>query len=190
GPGRSRGASAYIRKYQMLADETVIVLRSDRRRHLPFGVEHGKPGTPSLNMVYGDEESRLVPVMPMEPVILKQGEIFCHIGAGGGGFGDPLERDPQKCFEDIWQECYSAQYAEEVYGVVLKPDGSEVDDKATKARRDGLRQERSQKKALQPSYLKHFLQPFGLTEFTLTNERLLTLKEGFAVQGEVMNVAP
>ena len=38
GPGRHRGAPAYVRTYRMLAEETVVVMRSDRRNHLPYGL--------------------------------------------------------------------------------------------------------------------------------------------------------
>lgn len=173
GPGRSRGASAYIRRYETLAEETTFVMRSDRRRHLPFSVEDGMPGTPSMNIVYSKGQTQLIPVMPMEPIVLKKGDVFCHIGAGGGGFGDPLERDTKKCLEDITYECYSPQYAREVYGVVLTEDGTQVDEAATRSERERLRQECQ---THQPAYLKHFLKPYGYTDFQLKDERLLFLQ--------------
>ncbi len=175
GPGRSRGAPAYIREYEMLADETMIVMRSDRRRYLPFGLEGGQPGTPSLNIVRSGPENRVVPVMPMGPVVLRRGEVFCHIGAGGAGYGDPLARAAHLCLEDVRQQRYSPEYVRDVYGVVLAPDGESVDEAATEARRAQLRRERESGREPRPAYLKYFLEPLGWTDFALEGERQLRL---------------
>jgi N-methylhydantoinase B/oxoprolinase/acetone carboxylase alpha subunit len=94
GPGRHRGAPAYVRTYRMLAEETVVVMRSDRRNHLPYGLDGGAPGTPSWNLLNPGPAQQAVPVMPMEPLVMRRDEVLCHIGAGGGGYGDPFERDP------------------------------------------------------------------------------------------------
>jgi N-methylhydantoinase B len=60
---------------------------------------------------------------------------------GGGGYGDPLLRDPEMVGRDLATGKISARGAHEIYGVVVKPDGA-VDSQATDARRRELRQER------------------------------------------------
>jgi N-methylhydantoinase B len=118
GPGKFRGAPAYIRQYRFLGEDTVVVMRSDRRKFLPYGLEGGAPGTPSWNLINPGPEQRIMPVMPMEAVPFAQGEILCHIGAGGGGYGDPFERDLDAIREDVREERFTRAYVEAVYGVV------------------------------------------------------------------------
>jgi N-methylhydantoinase B len=60
---------------------------------------------------------------------------------GGGGIGDPLERDPDKVFSDVTHGVISACAAKDVYGVVIA--GNAVDISATSSRRDALRQARA-----------------------------------------------
>lgn len=178
GPGRFRGAPAYVREYRMLGDETIVVMRSDRRRWLPFGLDGGSPGTPSFNIVDPGPEQRLVPVMPMGPVMLERGQRFCHIGAGGGGHGDPLDRAPALCLADVTEERYSALYVREVYGVVLTADSMAIDDDATAHTRAELRRQRADalgEAARRPAYLRHFLEPLGIKNHELEGERQLRL---------------
>ena len=61
---------------------------------------------------------------------------------GGGGWGDPLEREPERVQWDVIEGYVSADAARERYGVVLTPDLS-VDAAATQARRAALRQGRT-----------------------------------------------
>jgi N-methylhydantoinase B len=63
--------------------------------------------------------------------------------AGGGGYGDPLERDPERVAEDVREEKLSLQYARREYAVVLDPDTLVVDAEATAALRRAARQQRS-----------------------------------------------
>jgi N-methylhydantoinase B len=57
---------------------------------------------------------------------------------GGGGWGDPLERDPEAVRRDVIEEFISPQSAHDNYGVVLSADGT-IDAAATAARRNALR---------------------------------------------------
>jgi len=60
--------------------------------------------------------------------------------AGGGGYGDPLERDPERVAADVLAGLVSARQARDVYGVVLRR--GKVDETATAARRVQLRGQR------------------------------------------------
>jgi N-methylhydantoinase B len=59
---------------------------------------------------------------------------------GGGGIGDPLERDPQAVARDVFDRVVSPEAAAEVYGVVLNTDGFDPD--ATRQRRAAIRHDR------------------------------------------------
>ena len=173
GPGKFRGAPAYIRQYRMLADETLLVLRSDRRNFLPYGLDGGCPGTPSWNIVNPGPDQRILPVNPMDAVRFAKGDVFCHIGAGGAGHGDPLERDPAHVLADVVEERLSVGYVREVYGVVIDPATLTVDPTATEDLRHDLRKRRGAGHDPKPAFLRRFLEPLGIEEFALKGERFL-----------------
>ena len=145
-------------------------MRSDRRRFLPYGLDGGCPGTPSWNIVNPGPGQQTVPVMPMEAIRLADGDAFCHIGAGGAGQGDPLERDPALVAADVAEERITGEYAEAVYGVVLDAAGA-VDAQATDAARATLRETRENGGGGAPAYLRMFQDSLGLPGFALEGER-------------------
>ena len=69
--------------------------------------------------------------------VLQSGDVYRHKMPGGGGWGDPLEREPQAVAWDVQNEKVSSEAARDEYGVVVKSDGT-VDADAT----DALRQSR------------------------------------------------
>ena len=156
GPGRTRGGVALQRGYRLLADEAVLVMRSDRRAHLPYGLEGGRGGTPSWNVLNPGPGQRLLPTCPMASVPLVKDDIFLHIHAGAGGYGDPLERPPEKVLDDVMNELITPAYAADIYGVVIK--GGMVDADATAAHRHSLRSRLPSDK----THLGHFYTSVGI----------------------------
>jgi N-methylhydantoinase B len=73
--------------------------------------------------------------------VMNPGDVLEVRSAGGGGYGDPLERESERLVADIKAGWVSRQVAAEIYGVVVGDDGS-VDAGATRARRAGIRDER------------------------------------------------
>lgn len=169
GPGRFRGAPAIVREYRVTGDGATMVMRSDRRRFLPYALNGGSPGTPSWNIINPGSAQEIVPVMPMEAVELRRNDRFVNIGAGGGGNGDPLTRDPAAVVEDIREDRITEEYAEAVYGIVLRGDG-DLDESATTQRREQLR---AAPAADLPAYLKLFHKPLGLLRLRLVGDRML-----------------
>ncbi len=172
GPGLFRGAPAILRQYRMLAEETVVVLRSDRRVNLPYGLAGGLPGTPSLNFMGDDADPPLVPPMPMDAVRLKRNEVFCHVGAGGAGYGDPLARDAAAVADDVREERMTADYVRDVYGVIVDAGGT-LDAAATAAERRRLA---ALPPSRAPAHLRYFLDRFRVGGFHLEGERVLRLE--------------
>jgi N-methylhydantoinase B len=142
GAGKHRGGLALVKEWEVLAPEAVLTIRSDRRDHLPYGLHGGRPGTPSSNVVNPGEDEVVLPVLPMEVIRLKRGDVFRHVIAGGGGWGDPLERDPAAVLEDVLDEKVSVAYARAEYGVVIDLEQGTVDVAATQAVRAGSTQKR------------------------------------------------
>jgi len=156
GPGKMRGGAALMRGYRLLADEAVLVMRSDRRKHRPYGLSGGEAGTPSWNVINSSTgQQQLLPTCPMSAVPMVRDDIFMHIHAGAGGYGDPLERDPNKVREDFINELITSDYACDVYGVIFA--GNTVDRPATEIQRVKMRVTPSSL-----SYLDHFYASVGL----------------------------
>jgi N-methylhydantoinase B len=136
GAGERRGGLAFLREYRVLAEEAVCTLRSDRRDHPPYGIAGGRPGGPSSNVVDPGPNRRILPTMPMEAIRLKRGQVFRHVSAGGGGYGDPYRRQPASVADDVRNGKVSATAAREVYGVAVDPETFAVDDAATRRLRE------------------------------------------------------
>jgi N-methylhydantoinase B len=125
GAGRYRGGLSLVREYRVLAAEAVLTIRTDRRRHLPYGLQGGKSGTPAWNILNPDTpRERVLPTLPMEAVALHAGDVLRIQTAGGGGWGDPLTRDPAAVVEDVRDDKLSRELVLREYGVVVDSDGS------------------------------------------------------------------
>ena len=113
-------------------------MRTDKRDYPPHGLFGGRPGGPALNVVESDGESTELPVLMTEPYNMTGGQVFRHVMSGGGGYGDPFEREPSRVREDVIDGLVSAAQAEAAYGVSLGPSPDFEVDMAATAR---LRQE-------------------------------------------------
>ncbi len=148
GPGRYRGGLGYEKEYRVLVDCHTIVT-ADRVRLGCYGVKGGKAGQPFG--VYVDAEGRnekLGGLVDGEP--LEAGQLVRIRTTGGGGWGDPLEREPEQVQTDVLQGKVSYQAARSDYGVVLHETdlGPEIDQAATTALRDELREARTEPLAM------------------------------------------
>jgi N-methylhydantoinase B len=65
------------------------------------------------------------------------GDVLINNSGGGGGWGNPFERDPQQVLEDVRNDYVSREAAQREYGVVIDPATMTVDAKATLALRQG-----------------------------------------------------
>jgi N-methylhydantoinase B len=89
----------------------------------------------SANEMLVEETAFMVPLAPGQRAQFQIG--------GGGGWGDPLERDPQAVREDVLDEYVSLEGAARDYGVVLDRQTLAVDEKATAELRARLRRQRT-----------------------------------------------
>lgn len=135
GPGKYRGGLGVLRQYRVLQDDVYFGVRSDKRLHPPHGLFGGASGAPAINILNPDADAAELPVMPTEPITLNQGDVFLHVMAGGGGYGDPLERDPAAVRRDLIEGKVSAAHALAAYGVVVQGDAFEIDAAATESER-------------------------------------------------------
>jgi N-methylhydantoinase B len=135
GAGRFRGGLGLRRRYTLLNEEATLQLRSDRMRFLPYGLAGGGPARGTRNVLNPDGEARVMPAK--FAVELKRGDVVLHEQPGGGGFGDPFTRDPERVAADARNEKITLEYARREHGVVLEPGTCKVDPAATRALREG-----------------------------------------------------
>ncbi len=136
GPGKFRGGAPFRRDYRFLEEEGVLQVRSDRRDFRPYGLYGGSPGKPSMNYFVRDDT--LEPLPSKLTLTIRKGEVFRHEVAGAGGWGDPMERDPQAVLKDVRNGFVSQEAARDAYGVVLAGSPLSVDLPATEALRAGV----------------------------------------------------
>ena len=134
GAGKFRGGMGIVREWQLLEGEAHLAIRSDRRDHLPYGLYGGKSASGSINVLHHSEEQEVLPTMISTS--LKANEVIYHRQAGGGGWGDPMERDPQAVASDVKNGRVSMGKAIEAYGVIMCED-FEIDmDRTAELRRE------------------------------------------------------
>jgi N-methylhydantoinase B len=129
GPGKFRGGLGIVREWELLGSECVCTSRTDRRKFPPYGILGGLPGAPSLTHLNPGQENRLLPTKFTRS--LEQNDVLLHLQAAGGGYGDPLERDPERVLFDYLEGKVSAAHARQAYGVVVDEANQQIDAQAT-----------------------------------------------------------
>jgi N-methylhydantoinase B len=142
GPGKYRGALGMARQYRLLAEKAVVQQRADRHLYPCWGLFGGKPGALSKSFFIRDGVPEEAPAKFVRP--MQRDEVFRSEMAGSGGYGDPLERDPDAVADDVRQEKLSVAHARDEYGVVVDPAAFTLDASETAALRERLRAERGQ----------------------------------------------
>ncbi|MGO4659476.1 hydantoinase B/oxoprolinase family protein, partial [Ensifer sp. 2YAB10] len=157
GPGKWRGGAGVLKTSRMLeAESTVISYICDRERAIVWGIEGGLPSIPhGLTLTRAASGKKEWLGATFSDVAIEPGDVFSRPTAGGGGFGDPLERDPKRVLEDVIDNYVSVERAAKDYGVVIQPIDPEIctyeiDKDATVALRRQIRAERNDWLAADP----------------------------------------
>jgi N-methylhydantoinase B len=138
GAGKWRGGLGLRRRYTLLNDEATLQLRSDRVTFLPYGLDGGKPARGTRNVLDpGGPGEREMPAK--FATVLTYGTVIQHDQPGGGGFGDPFTRDPERVAADVRDEKVTLEFARREHGVVIDPVTLAVDQAATRALRSARR---------------------------------------------------
>ena len=137
GAGRHRGGLGIVREYENLADARFSI-RSAKHLIPANGLAGGAPGrTGDIRINPGTPGEKQLPTRYAD-YPLKAGDVFRLETPGGGGWGNPRERDPALVLEDLRQGYVSAEAARERYGVAARQaDGAwELDEAETRALRE------------------------------------------------------
>ncbi|MDP7540411.1 MAG: hydantoinase B/oxoprolinase family protein, partial [Alphaproteobacteria bacterium] len=132
GAGKYRGGAPYRRDYRLLEREAILQVRADRFAIRPYGLYGGRAGKPGANYVDGKAQASKLTLQ------IQHGTIFRHELPGGGGWGDPLQRDPQAVLDDVRNGYVSAAAAHAEYGVIVDCESWRVDEQATAASRSEM----------------------------------------------------
>jgi len=139
GPGQWRGGLGLTRAVRILAPHTRLSVLAERAVLPPFGVCGGGAGATNRFWIRRNGQPIQPSALPGKvsafPVQLD--DVLLMESSGGGGFGDPLERDPTMVIADLAEGYVTPAAAEAIYGVVLA--NGVVDAAATAARRGQLR---------------------------------------------------
>ena len=128
GPGEHRGGLGTSRKYRFLAESTVVTLVK-KTKTKPWGMAGGSDGENCHVILRPGTDMEQVTGMAYETMAPGEGLVNC--AGGGGGWGDPLKRDPEKVLDDVRDERVSIDSAIEHYGVVIDQGTMTIDAAAT-----------------------------------------------------------
>ena len=145
GPGARRGGLGYDKRLRALRAMSFMSI-ADRSILSCWGVAGGRAGAPfEVTIDPGGALERVMDGL-CDDVEVAEGELIRIRTTGGGGWGDPLEREPERVARDVIQGKVSPAAARADYGVVLRGSDEEcdVDEQETQALREQLRRERGE----------------------------------------------
>ena len=121
GPGRYRGGVGVLREVEYRSVGEVLSMKK-KSKTCPWALAGGHEPEPSFMMLWpGSARERRV---GMYRATMQPGERFVNVTAGGGGYGDPMTRDPAAVTNDVLEGYVSADEAVRTYGVEVAPDGT------------------------------------------------------------------
>ncbi len=136
GAGRHRGGFGLAYEVEILRGDARASFVMDHGRFGPQGALGGKDGAVNTVTVFRDGKQHVPPHLSKEQDIALQAGDRVRVGTpGGGGYGDPLQRDPQLVLRDVALGYYTPEQASEKFGVALSADGSAIDQAATERAR-------------------------------------------------------
>ncbi|MEO9461013.1 MAG: hydantoinase B/oxoprolinase family protein [Marinomonas sp.] len=141
GAGLHRGGNGIHMTYRFLADGA-IAIHDDRWFVPPWGVNGGHPGERATKILERLDGTKEIVGNKIEDVEVKEGELLHFITWGGGGWGDPLQRDPELVGLEIRQGLVTPDGAKQ-YGVIADSEGV-IDSAGTEALRAKITAERGE----------------------------------------------
>ncbi len=144
-PGRWRGGLGVVRATRFLG-EGWVTSEAERQYDPPKGLFGGHNGRTAATVVRRADGEVVELPSKFTTHKLMPGDVIEFRTACGGGYGDPLEREPVAVARDVRDQLLEADAARDDYGVLLNPDTLAVDEEATAAaraaRRDGREERR------------------------------------------------
>jgi len=137
GAGKWRGGLNTIKECGILKNIT-FQAHFERTKTPQWGLFGGHSGSIPQVTIYPQSDEAPYDVLKTSGISLTKGSRFVARTSGGGGYGDPLERDPGLVMKDVLDGYVSREAGEDLYGVIFKGDDLQVDTEATAKRREML----------------------------------------------------
>lgn len=143
GEGENRGGLGMRRELQLVEDEARYSVLSDRAVIPPYGMGMGAHASAQVraSLVVKGQPRALRNPGKVTGYPLKRGNAVVMESAGGGGYGDPLRRDPERVRRDVEAGYVSLERARDRYGVCFAEDGT-VDLDSTERQRRKIEEQR------------------------------------------------
>lgn len=135
GAGEFRGGAGMRYAFELYDEGSHIVNFGDGMKFAPYGLNGGHKGSLNRGIFLHNGENIILESKEAPRKVSKGDRVLLH-SCGGGGWGDPILRDPQKVYEDYLDEIISKKTAENIYGVIFTENG--VDFNATEEKRKEL----------------------------------------------------
>ncbi|MFQ6054156.1 MAG: hydantoinase B/oxoprolinase family protein, partial [Candidatus Bathyarchaeia archaeon] len=134
GPGRWRGGCGIERSWTLLATKATLSILAERTKIPPWGLQGGGSGALGEYLLKRGDGSTIR--LPSKcTVSLEKGDTLIIRTPGGGGYGDPLERNPDLVLRDVLNGLVSLEAARRDYGVVIDAERMRIDEDATEVLR-------------------------------------------------------
>jgi len=114
GAGKYRGGLGIRKTYEILKDGVSLLTNGDRFKCRPWGIGGGKSGSKTSYTI--TRNGKRIRLPGLNTLTLKKGDVFIAESAGGGGYGNPKERDRELVKRDLIEEKISLEKANKVYG--------------------------------------------------------------------------
>lgn len=135
GAGAFRGAPGILTTFRPMDCDFELGFVSDGTVNPALGIRGGGNALPARQFLR-DDDGEVTPLGTSEQVVVRRDQLVVSYSNGGGGYGDPGTRDPQRVWLDVAEGWITPQRASEVYRVALTPD-LDLDEDATRKLRAG-----------------------------------------------------
>ncbi|MFQ5849868.1 MAG: hydantoinase B/oxoprolinase family protein [Candidatus Binatia bacterium] len=140
GAGKFRGGLGFVREYEILDQEARFSLRSTKHVVAPKGINGGLPARTGMGTLNpGTREEKVLPSRCSD-LLIQPGDVFRLETPGGGGLGNPWEREPTMVLSDVKNGYVSLAKARDLYGVIIDQKDGEcsLNEALTRKTRDSL----------------------------------------------------
>ena len=126
GAGKYRGGSGAVRSYRAMTDGQLFTASFGRNKFPAWGAAGGQDGSYNYFEFHNADGSKEGPMGIVARHVMNKDDVVYMVTCTGGGYGNPLERDPKQVAWDVKNEYISVRQAEEDYGVIVDAETFEV----------------------------------------------------------------
>jgi N-methylhydantoinase B len=131
GAGKFRGGLGAVKVVKPVGHDAKLITTFDRSRYSPaWGLHGGGAGAPNLVEIHR-RDGTIEPHMKVTDMPVLDGESIVYMGGGGGGYGDPFERDPERVLDDVREGYVSVEAAKSQFGVAIDEETLIIDEAET-----------------------------------------------------------